>query len=154
MAKKTTTVVIPKTKRLPQGNIRRLVEILMHQLREKAAECYREGNVNKQLASKNYLTAAIKKYGMPAVATVKLTQTGILVTEPTAKTKKDLKRIQAPYERVCTKERHFSVPASKVDQFEAALQNIRDLEILLLTADSDEAVVMFDTAEQQIQGIK
>lgn len=152
MSKKT--VVIPTNKRLPQGNISRLMQILHNKLCEKARQSCMTAAKNCHQACINYLTAATKKHGLNAMATLKMSKVGHIYVELTAKTKNDLKRIRAPYEQEYINEGHFYVPANKVKEFEDAIQNLHDLEILLLTANADEALVMFTAAEQQIEGIK
>lgn len=153
MAKKTT-VVIPTNKRLPQGNISRLIQILRNKLEMKARESCRAGETNCQQECNNYLTAAAKKHGLSTMATMKMSKSGQTYVELTAKTKNDLKRIKAPYEQEYINEGHFYVPVNKVKEFKNAIQNLHDLEILLLTANADEALIMFTAAEQQIEGIK
>lgn len=149
-----TTVVVPKSKRLPQGNISRLMQILRGKLEMKARESCRAAETNCQQGCNNYLTAAAKKHGLSTMATMKMSKSGQIYVELTAKTKNDLKRIKAPYEQKYVNGGHFYVPANKMKEFDAAIKNLQDLEILLLTADSDEALTMYDTAEQQIEGIK
>lgn len=154
MAKNKTTIVIPKTKRLPQGNINRLMQILHSKLREKARVSCHAASLNCNQACANYLTAAAKKHGLNAMATLKMSKANVIHAELTVKVRNDLKRIKAPYEHKYIESFGFWVPANKFKEFEAAAQNLQDLEILLLTADSDEALVMYTTAEEQIEGIK
>lgn len=154
--KMATTV--PTNKRLPKANIDRILQILSDDLAKRARETCSEAEKNNVLARTAYLNNAVTKHGAAKVYTVAPSkQSGYLETIYSKRVLQELKKIDARYvvERIvydgC---RAIYVPAFKASIFEAVLKGMKELELRLLTADSEVALNLAKQFESTIKGIK
>lgn len=141
--------------RLPQGNVNQLINLLYDELRRKITLYRKAAQTNETLALEKYMKAAAAKYGIDKLLVLKLHGRDITQTY-TAKVKKDRARISAFYaeKAVCIQEYNVYVPAHRAAQVFQAVEAIRNLQIKLLTADSDQASALFEAVFTHIKGLK
>lgn len=153
-----TPTITPTSKRLPKANIDRILEILRKELQKKADIAIKEADKNFPKAREAYITNAIAKHGVAKVFTTRLSHGDVRVVY-SSRVQSELNKIEARYALVslAASVKPFiwmHVPAFKKQIFEDVLNGLKELELRLLTADSEHALSLAKQFETTIKGIK
>lgn len=153
-----TPTVTPTNKRLPKANINRIMAILYKELRDKAREFEDAAHGNYTKAREAYLTNALAKHGATKVYTIQL-KNGNVEAVYSQRVKKELEKIAGRYKDVYSGSGGphgycFRIPAYKKAIFDDLTNGLKELELRLLTADSEHALSLAKQFETTIKGIK